>query len=133
MAEIAPLPPVFRAVVCTVVPEGRDLDESDWDELEALVRDSLERRPAHLRRRLALFMWLVQWAPLLRYGRPFTALNPTPRSRVLSWLQNHRISLIRIGFWGLRTLAMLGYYGRPAAAKAIGYEPDARGWDARHA
>jgi hypothetical protein len=35
--------------------------------------------------------------------------------------------------WGLRTLFLLGYYSRPAAAREIGYRADPRGWDARRA
>lgn len=128
----AGLPRVFRAVVRTVVPEAHALDELAWSDVEALVRDSLRRRPAPLQRRLRLFMWLVQWAPLLRYGRPFTALDPARRARFLSRLESHPIGPFRIGFWGLRTLALLGYYGRGEAARAIGYRADPRGWEARH-
>jgi hypothetical protein len=38
--------------------------------------------------------------------------------------------IIRVGFWGLRTLALLGYYARPEAAEEIGYTADRRGWEA---
>ncbi len=121
---------VFRAVVATVVPEAEGLDSSGWTELEKLAQESLRRRPTALVRRLRAFLRFVQWMPLLRYGRPFTSLDPARRARVLGYLQDHRIGLIRVGFWGLRTLALLGYYGRPAGAEAIGYRPDPRGWEA---
>jgi hypothetical protein len=125
-----PLPPVFRAVVRTVVPESADLDEAGWTELENLVQTSLADRPPALRRRLFLFMRLVQWLPLLHYGRPFSSLDPGRRARLLDRFQNSRVAKVRLGLWGLRTLAFLGYYGRPDAARAIGYTPDPRGWDA---
>ena len=48
----------------------------------------------------------------------------------LTYLQDHPVQLIRAGFWGLRTLAFLGYYGQPETRAAIGYGPDARGWEA---
>lgn len=125
-----PLPPVFRAVVSTVVPEATALDEAGWSELEALVTDSIRRRPAALRRRIRLFLRLIQWLPLARYGRRFTNLDAAQGTEFLAGMQNHRVALIRIGFWGLRTLALLGYYGRPAAAEAIGYRPHPLGWQA---
>ena len=73
----------------------------------------------------------MQWLPVLRYGRPFTHLDAARRARVLSHLQNDRIQKIRVGFWGLRTIVLAGYYGRPSAAAAIGYAATARGWEAR--
>ncbi|MGD2215597.1 MAG: hypothetical protein PVJ64_02525 [Gemmatimonadales bacterium] len=127
---IAPLTPVFRAVVRTVVPEADELSDAEWGELAALVDESLRDRPAELRRQLRLFLRLVEWLPLFRYGRRFSALGPGRRARFLTGLQNHRADRIRLGFWGLRTLALLGYYGRGAAAAAIGYHPSPGGWEA---
>jgi hypothetical protein len=121
---------VFRAVVRTVVPDAVALDQAGWNELEGLVLDSLSTRPPELRRRLDLFMRLVQWLPLFRYGRPFTSLSPRQRQRYLSGLQASRIPAIRLGFWGLRTMAFLGFYGRSQAAESIGYRPDRSGWEA---
>ncbi|MGD8867829.1 MAG: hypothetical protein PVI01_09365 [Gemmatimonadales bacterium] len=125
-----PLPPAFRTVVLTVVPDAVTLDESGWTELEQLVRRALSTRPPDLRRRIRLFMHLVRWLPLLRYGRPLTALDAMRRERFLRSLQEHRLDAIRLGFWGLRTLALLGYYGRSGAADSIGYRPDPVGWEA---
>ncbi|NIR43574.1 MAG: hypothetical protein GWN99_06705 [Gemmatimonadetes bacterium] len=124
------LPPVFRAIVSTVVPAATELDGEAWLEVERLVIDSLQQRPRALQRRLRLFLTLVQWLPALRYGRPFTSLDDERRARVLARLRDHSIDLIRVGFWGVRTLALLGYYGRDAAARAIGYRPRHDGWDA---
>jgi hypothetical protein len=127
---LAPVRGVFRAVVVTVVPEARQLDEPAWLALEALVEDALKFRPPAMRRQLQLFLRAIQWLPVVRYGRTFTALADPQRSRVLLHLENHPVERIRCGFWGLRTLALLGYYGRPEAAHSIGYRPDPRGWEA---
>ncbi len=112
------------------MPEATALDEASWSELEALVTDSIRRRPAALQRRIRLFLRLIQWLPLARYGRRFTNLDAAQGTEFLAGMQDHRVALIRIGFWGLRTLALLGYYGRPAAAEAIGYRPHPLGWQA---
>ncbi len=114
----------------TVVAESSSLDERGWVELEEIVTRTLAERPAAIRLRVRLFTQLVQWLPLVRYRRPFTALDPSARRRFLTDLQNSETALLRVGLWGLRTLAFLGYYGRPDASEAIGYRPDPRGWEA---
>jgi hypothetical protein len=113
-----------------VVPEASALDDKGWADLEALIQVALRDRPRALKRRLRLALYLIQWLPLLRYGRPFTSLNRTQRTRFLSFLDDNPILLVRVGFWGLRALALLGYYGRPEGAKAIGYAANPRGWEA---
>lgn len=125
-----PLPEVFGAIVRTVVPEASDLDEAGWKELESLVHTSLSERPRALTRRLRLFLHIVELLPFLRYGRPFSSLDPDRQTSFLTSLQNHRIDTVRVGFWGVKVLALLGYYGRPAAQRALGYEADPRGWEA---
>lgn len=126
----AALHPVFRAVAATVVPESTALDDAGWRELESLAVDALGQRPLALQRKLHLFLRLVQWLPLLRYARPFTRLDVDRRTRFLGHLQEHRLDAIRVGFWGLRTLVFLGYYGRAAGAREIGYRPHLLGWSA---
>ena len=125
-----PLGPVFRAVVATVVPEASALDEKGWQDLEQIAEGLLRDRPAALKRQLRMFLRFIQWLPVIRYGRPFTALAPPARTRVLAHLQNDRIERIRVGFWGLRTIVLAGYYARPEAAQAIGYAASPQGWEA---
>lgn len=127
---LAPVRAVFRAVVVTVVPDAKQLDEPSWLALEELVEDALEIRPPSLRGQLQLFLRAIEWLPVVRYGRTFAGLGDEQRSRVLRYLQDHPVERIRCGFWGLHTLAFLGYYGRPEGARAIGYAPDPRGWEA---
>ncbi|MGA7078952.1 MAG: gluconate 2-dehydrogenase subunit 3 family protein [Terriglobales bacterium] len=127
---LAPVRAIFRAIVTTVVPEAKQLDDSGWLALETLAEDALEIRPPALRRQLRLFLRAIEWLPMVRYGHAFSALGDEQRERILRHLQDHPVERIRCGFWGLRTLALLGYYGRPEAAHAIGYRPDARGWEA---
>ena len=130
VAVLAPVRRIFRAVVSIVVPETNQLDEQNWRELESLVEAALRDRPPAMHRQIRFFLRAIQWLPLFRYGRGFTSLGVEQRTRVLTYLQSHRIELIRCGFWGVRTLALLGYYGRPQAVRAIGYAADARGWGA---
>ena len=122
---------VFRAVATCVVPEAGRLDAAQWDEVEAIVARAIAARPRGVRRQVALFLELLEWLPLFRYGRRLSRLDPARRARFLALVQRAPLLLLRRGFWGVRTLVLMGYYGRPAAAADIGYRADARGWEAR--
>ncbi|HTR21388.1 MAG TPA: hypothetical protein VMH88_11100 [Gemmatimonadales bacterium] len=123
--------PAFRAIGATIVPEASAMDERAWSDLEQVVEDALATRPLRMRRQLVLLIRVVQILPVIRYGRPFTGLDPERRTRLLDALQNAPVLLLRRGIWGLRTLVLMGYYGRPAAWPEIGYRGAARGWEAR--
>lgn len=94
------------------------------------MEESLRTRPTSLHRQIRLLLRFIEWVPVLRFGRPFTSLDVPTRAQFLAGLQNSRVDRLRVGFWGLRTLVMLGYYGRPAGGAGIGYKPHARGWEA---
>ncbi len=121
----------FCAVATTVVPEAGRLAPGEWDEVEAIIGHALAGRPPRLRRQLTLLLLLLEWLPLLRYGRRLSRLDPARRYAVLERLEQAPLLIVRRGLWGLRTLILMGYYGRPAAAAAIGYRADPRGWEAR--
>ena len=121
---------IFRAIVSTVVPESAELDSQGWRDLDLVVAGLLQDRPENLQRQLRLFLSAIQWLPVLRYGRPFTSLDQIARTRVVAHLQNHPIEKVRVGFWGLRTLVLAGYYARPEAARSIGYAASPLGWEA---
>lgn len=128
---LASIRPVLRAIGVTIVPEAAKLDEREWMTLEDIVGGALASRPRALQRQFILLIRVIEWLALVRYGRRFTALDPDRRRRFLERLQNAPLLLIRRGIWGLRTLLLMGYYGRPAGAQAIGYRADPRGWRAR--
>lgn len=126
-SEIAPVRAPFRAVARTVSPGTRGLDEEGWAELEAIVEEALSDRPPAMRRQLRIFLRVLQWAPLLRWGRRFTSLAPARRRRLLEGLQEAPLLLLRRAVWGLRTLVFMGYYGRDDVRAEIGYDARLRG------
>jgi len=123
--------PVFRAVATCVVPEAGRLESAQWDEMEATVARAVAARPRAVQRQLALFLTVLEWFPLLRYARRLSRLDTARRTKFLERLQRSPSLLLRRGFWGVRTLILMGYYGRPAVAGEIGYRADTRGWEAR--
>jgi hypothetical protein len=118
----------FRALVTTSVPEAVALTAAEWTELDAIVEDAVAKRPAALQRQLLVFIRLLNVLPLVRWGRTFERLDPPRRARFLAWLERSRVFLLRRGFWGVRTLAFMGYYARPSAFGLIGYDARLRGW-----
>ncbi len=128
---LEPVGPLFRAIAATVVPEASRLDEAGWRDLTDLVEMGLADRPPALRRQLVLFVRALGILPLLRYGRTFLGLDEARRTRFLESIQEGPVLLLRRGFWGLRTLVMLGYYGRSAASTEIGYRARPQGWEVR--
>lgn len=123
--------PVLRAVGEAVVPEAARLDDAQWAVVERIIEDALAPRPARVVRQLLLLIRLLQWLPVLRYGRPLTALDARRRARFLAVIQDAPVLSLRRGFWGLRTLLLMGYYGRPAARAEVGYRATPRGWAER--
>lgn len=59
--------------------------------------------------------------PLVPKVRPFTALDGATQDRVLDDLMRSRFDLKRQVFAGVRSLAMLAFYGSPASRAVSGY------------
>jgi len=122
---------VLHAVGTTLVPEAASLDARAWAEVDDVIVGALSARPARIQRQFATFLRMLQTAPVVRYGRPFTALSERQRATFLTSVERSRLPLVRRRFWGLRTLVFMGYYTRDDVAKSIGYRPDPDGWEAR--
>ena len=114
-----------------MVPETAGLHPAGWDALLRVVTDAVAQRPPRMQRQLALFIRALEWLPVFRYGRPFTRLDGERRRRFLASLERSPLLLVRRGFWGLRTLILMGYYTQPDVLGAIGYRADPRGWSVR--
>ena len=128
---LEPVRAPFRAIASTVVPEMSALKEGAWQRAEAIVEDALASRPPEMHRQLRLFLRVVNWLAVPRTGRKLTSLSPERRLTLCRELERFPVLLIRRGFWGVRTLALMGYYGLPEVRVAIGYRADPGGWEAR--
>lgn len=121
---------LVRTIATTVVPEASRLDEAAWMEWEQIIGKALESKPAGLRRQLILFIRVLDVLPIFRFGKTLQGLDPARRTQFLLGLQDAPVLLLRRGFWGLRTLIFMGYYGREAGRAETGYRADPRGWEA---
>ncbi len=128
---IPPIRATFRAVTETVVPEAASLSPEGWSALEGAVEQALAQRPEGMRRQFAMFVRAIEYLPLATSRGRFSRLDPQERQRFLRKLEVSPVLLVRRGFWGLRTLALLGYYTQPEVQEAIGYRAHPDGWSAR--
>jgi hypothetical protein len=116
-----------------IAPGIADLDPAGRAEVEAIVARAIEARPAAVGRQLSLFLNLLRWSPVLRYGRRFDHLTAAQQDAVLRWFHDAPIAVLRQGFWGVKTLVFMGYYGRPGAGAQVGYRPSRDGNALLHA
>ena len=121
----------FRVILGTVVPEAAALTDAEWRTAASIIARTVAARPAGVRRQLSLFVHALDLVAFLRYGRGLRALSDAQRTALLESLSRSRLLALRRGVWGVRTLAFMGYYARPEAARAVGYRASAAGWAAR--
>jgi len=113
----------FMIVAETITPEVASLDADGRARMSAIVDTALHDRDAETRRQFGTFLGVIRMVPILRFGRPFDRLDPDRRKAVLRWFENCPVSLLRKGFWGLKVLVFMGYYGQEEHWSEIGYAP----------
>lgn len=113
----------LRAVADRIVVQLADATPAAEARFEAIVDTALGARPEPVRRQIGVFLKLMSWAPVVRWGRRFESLSGPRSDRFLRWLENHPVQTIRAGFWGLKTLVFMGWYGRHEQWDAISYRP----------
>ena len=123
---------LLLSVAERIVPASSALDGSERAQMMSLVEEGLALRPDPMQRQFAAFLQVLRWAPILRYGRRLDHLRPDRQDAVLHWFQDAPVQLLRSGFWGMRTLVFLGYYGMPEIGARIGYRPSRDGNTALH-
>lgn len=111
----------LRVLAVRIVPETGALDAAGWSRFLAIVDDALQERKPSVRRQFAVFLGVLRGAPALRYGRRFDALSADRQDAVLRWFEDCPVSLLRKGFWGLKAMVFMGYYGQPETHELIGY------------
>jgi hypothetical protein len=99
----------------------------------SLIDGTLASRTPAMRRQFRLFLLAMRWLPCLRYLRPLDRLDGARQDAALRWFQDHPLQVVRGGFWGVRTLLLLGFYGQPATAPLIAYTPSTDGNAVLHA
>ena len=134
MRSLSPKKAEFlRILAARIVPETTELDAAGMGRFFEIIDGALLDRPATVRRQFAAFLGLIRSAPLIRYGKSFDNLTADRQDAVLCWFEDCPVSLLRIGFWGLKAMVFMGYYGQPETNELVGYAPDLDGKGRLHA
>ena len=113
---------IFRAIAGCIVPSEPGSPGADSDAALALTDHALADRPARDQKLLRMFLGAVERLPLLRYGKRFTRLSREQQVRVLAFLEsNTLLPKLRQGFFGVKTFALLGYYGNDSTFAELKY------------
>jgi hypothetical protein len=112
-----------------IAPGLRGLDERSRAEARRIIVGAIASRSAAVQRQLGVFLKVLRYAPVVRYGRLFERLTSDQQDAVLGWFQNAPAPRLRQGFWGVKTLIFMGYYGRPEVGGEIAYHPSRSGND----
>ena len=116
-----------------IVPETSELDADGLNRFFEIIDGALLDRPASVRRQFATFLGLIRSAPLIRYGKSFDKLTAKRQDAVLRWFEDCPVGLLRKGFWGLKAMVFMGYYGQPETNEIVGYAPELDGRARLHA
>lgn len=119
-------------VAARLVPEVGDLDLEGRTRFFGIIDEALKGRTPRVRRQFGALLGVIRWLPLLRWGTSFERLSPSGQESVLRWLLSCPSRTLRQGFWGLRTMVFMGYYGQPETWSSIGYIPRFDGNEALH-
>jgi hypothetical protein len=112
-----------------IAPGLGEVEGRARDDVCRIIERAVAARPPRVQRQLAMFLSLLRFAPVARYGRPFERLSTDRQDAVLRWFQDARLPRLRQGFWGVKTLIYMGYYGRPDVGRDIAYRPSRTGND----
>ena len=123
----------LRVLAARIVPETTELDSAGMGRFFGLIDEALLERPAAVRRQFGIYLGLLRWAPLVRFGGPFENLRADRQDAVLRRFESCPVGLLRAGFWGLKVLIFMGYYGQPETNAVVGYAPERDGRAGLHA
>jgi hypothetical protein len=107
-----------------IVPETAELDEDGRRRFFAIIDGALLDRPANVRGQFSTFLGVIRKGPLIRYRKSFENLPNNCQDAVLRWFEDCPVGLLRKGFWGLKAMVFMGYYGQPETNALVGYAPD---------
>ncbi len=123
----------LQVLAARIVPEISELDGAGQGRFFSIIDNALQERDEKVRRQFGVFLGVLRWASLFRFGSPFEKLSSERQDVVLHWFENCPMSLLRKGFWGLKAMVFMGYYGQPETNQFVGYSPDFNGGARLHA
>ena len=110
---------LLRTLGPRIAPGVAALDDAGRAAFLKIVEDAVGSRPPGVQKQISLFLAVLRF---LIDGKA-----PARQDAVLRWFYSCPIPILRKGFWGVKTLVLLGYYGRPEFGASIHYQPSRDG------
>ncbi len=111
----------FESLQRRLAPRCETFSPDQWQASRDRINQLLAKQPAKNRKKLALFLFIIDLFSFIVGMQPFRKLPPVRQDRILRTLFDSPVGLLRKGFWGLNTLAKLGVYGEPSLYEEMGY------------
>ncbi len=99
------------------------LDENENESDAARYVDAfLSDKDTKTQKTFHLLLFVFEKLSLLLFLKPFSRLSHDTQEKYIALWENAPVKKLRTGFFGLKTLALLGYYTDEKCWKEIGYE-----------
>jgi len=111
----------FLAVANRIIPPTSQNEGAGTMATAGILDWSLSKMVPALRRKFLFLLILIEFLGFFFGGSPFSRNSKFAQDRELRWLENNRIGLLRMGFFGLMTFVKMSYYTREDIWKSIHY------------
>ena len=112
----------FLSVANRIIPADANSPSGGSMETAAVVDWYMIKVPQGIRKKILLFIGVIQVTGIFFGGKKFSNNSIQAQDRQLKWMENNKIRLFRMGFFGIKTFVEMGYYTREDIWKAISYE-----------
>jgi hypothetical protein len=111
----------FLAVANRIIPPASQQEGAGTMATAGILDWSLANMAPALRRKILLLLTVIEFLGFFFGGGPFSRNSQGAQDKVLRWLENNRIGLLRMGFFGIMTFVKMSYYTREDVWKSIHY------------
>lgn len=112
----------FEIIQSVLVPRFTSFSNEQILESRRLINSILAEKSFFIHLKIRFFLVFIDFVSWMIAGNFFRKLNHAKQMRILNFFFNSPVSLFRIGFWGINTLAKLGVYGQTSLYPEIGYQ-----------
>lgn len=112
----------FLSMAECILPADTNSPGGGSMQTAAVVDWYMKKMPMNIRKKVLLFIDIVQYAGFFFGGKKFSDNTMQARERQLKWIENNKVSVFRMGFFGVKTFIEMGYYTREDIWSSIDYD-----------
>ncbi len=112
----------FSSVADRILPADENSPGGGSLETAAVVDWYMKKVPEDIRKKILLFLDVIQFTGIFFGGKKFSNNSIQDQEKQLKWMENNKIRLFRMGFFGIKTFVEMGYYTREEIWSAICYD-----------